>query len=89
MVDLVKKDVAEEDIKEVVESKHEEVVALVEEDEAESGDVKDVVESNHVQEEGEKSPLFSNSELEKEIKVGSYMMTLDVVEETKSEKGIP
>ena len=89
VVDLVKKDVAEEDIKDVVESKHEEVVALVEEDEAEKGDVKEVVESNHVQEEGEKISLFSKSELEKEIKVGSYMMTLDVFEETKSEKGIP
>ena len=72
MVDLVKEDEVEEDIKVVVESKHEEVVALVKEDEVEKGDVKEVVESNHVQEEEEKSSLFSKSELEKEIKVGSY-----------------
>ena len=69
VVDLVKEDEAEEDVKEVVESKHEEVVALVEEDEAKKGDVKEVVEYNNVQEEEEKSSLFSESELEKESKL--------------------
>ena len=62
------------------------MVALVEEDEAEKGDVKEVFESNHVPEEEEKSSLFSKSELEKEIKVCSYVMALGVVEETRSEK---
>ena len=89
VVDLVKEDEVEEDIKEIVESKLEEVVALVEEDEAKKKDGKEIVESNHVQEEEEKSSLFSKSELEKEIEVGSYVMTLDVVEETESEKEIP
>ena len=55
VVDLVKEDEVDEDVKEVVESKHEEMVVLVEEDEAEKGDVKEVVEFNHVQKEEEKS----------------------------------
>ena len=37
----------------------------------------------------EKSSLLSKSELEKEIKVGSDVMPLIVVEETESEKEIP
>ena len=60
------------------------VIALIEEDEAEE-DVKEVVESNHVQED-EKSSLLSKSDLE--IKDGSNVMPLVVVEETESEKEI-
>ena len=62
---------------------------IVDEDEAKEEDVEEVVESNHVQEEEEKSSLLSKSKLEKEIKVGSYVMALGVVEETKSGKEIP
>ena len=89
MVDLVKEDEVEEDVKEVVESKHEEVVAIVVEDKVEKEDVKEVVESNNVQEKEEKISLFSKFEVDKEIKFGSYVMALGIVEETKSEKEIP
>ena len=61
------------------------VIALIEEDEAKK-DFKEVVESNHVQED-EKSSLLSKSDLE--IKYGSDLMPLVVVEETKSEKRNP
>ena len=37
----------------------------------------------------EKNYLLSKSELETEIRAGSYVMALVVVEETKSEKEIP
>ena len=60
------------------------MITLIEEDEAKE-DFKEVVESNHVQED-EKSSLLSKSDLE--IKYGSDVMPLVVVEETKSEKEI-
>ena len=61
------------------------VITLIKEDEAKE-DVEEVVESNHVRED-EKSSLLSKSDLE--IKDGSDVMPLVVVEETESQKRIP
>ena len=65
------------------------VVDLVDEDEAKEEDVEDVIESNHVPKDEEKSSLSSESELKIEIKVGSDVIDLVVVQEIKSEKEIP
>ena len=61
------------------------MIALIEENEAKEEDIEEVFKSNHIQED-HKSSLLSKSDLE--IKDGSYVMPLVVVEETKSEKEI-
>ena len=60
------------------------MIALIEEHEAKE-DFKEVFESNHAQED-ENSSLLSKSDFE--IKYGSDVMPLVVVEETESEKEI-
>ena len=65
------------------------MVDLVDEDEAKEEDVEDVIESNHVQKDEEKSSLSSEFGLKMEIKVGSDVIDLVIVQEIKSEKEIP
>ena len=64
------------------------VVSLVNEDEAKEEDVEEVNESIHVQKYEEKSSFSSKYESKKEIKVGSDVRDLVVVQEIKIKKEI-
>ena len=64
-------------------------VDLVDEDEAKEEDVEDVIESNHMQKDEENNSLSLEFELKVEIKVGSNVIDLVVVQEIESEKENP